>query len=1265
MAGTAKDLGRTYQVMEDVLKAMNKTIDKMDRSIKDSNSDLERTSKRWREINVSVTSMVRTVDDAEDSFRRILSIQHQLSRDPGFFNKRSTSEVKAFYADLLKQAERISKVGLGARGMKELRTVTDGLKKSMAELGKITANTLSEKDAKKFAAALKDINDQVLELGDSVKEVKFGIWGDTLKKTGRAFEETFDKKFSDTVFGQMLLGKFGKHMDRLRDIGKIGAFGKRLQEVPADQKRERIAGMRERLGENHDLVRAYTKMQEDRKGTASVPHNLAPSTVPTGKKGKKGKLGTVAAGATADAIKEATVPVSVEKAGRQRNAKGQFLPKSASAKMVASPAAAVAQVAVPGPGPISIAHATESIGKTAGLSGWLDRKIANVAMEHAGKVLGGEAVSGVGGMLGKLALRTVGAGGGSATAGIAGGAMGGVLGSVGGLISKASPILGVVSALNSARDMVVEQNKEMQENLGAYGLNAGGVNFTDARKTLMGGGFINKSLYGMATYKQNMEMMAALGKHGYSIADISDENAQKRPDLDKSMEAGTGGFYGSLMKNVQFYGRNVGMGIGESTAQTMKLAEEYRMTMSQTSEFFMQMDLAQKTAGISAGKYVQVMEDINAGFDEFNKGLRTTTMLFNNLGKTGRLTGDQIRDMVKSLTANPQQNLAQRVVTAQTMVASGANKELADDIQKEIDDSIARANESVAQALKAAGISESAPQFTGENKGSVMRFLDARKNLMPDQEYKAASQALQTATQRAMQLGVKVQALRSGKAENIAGAMDITGENPDSNRLENMMAMQNFLRNAGILGKNGAGLASIVSSPQKYRSVLNNKELVTAAMGGVFDANKFNNLQKMFESMNFLMENGALQVAQVGQKGMTQGIQSLTGNEKGSLAEAARALGPETLGVKAISNNDEEAAKQMLEFMAKQDQTGEKTVDLLAKNDGWLKVMARNSSDTAQLLQTQLKSDENMAKTNKMQIETRASAEIFADAFEHLFLKLVDAISTLGKVFNFDNWRKFFGGDTEQAEKLQKQESLDSASDMVEIIQRMIDKGGKNLKEDNKPLYSNLKTLQASAKANGATGRDWQTLNAIWTANPNLRTNADDTRTIAGRQARAGLAANGKASDSFFTGENPLFAVADKKPDNWDSMSEEERTRWYLGIDEHGNQVAPRKLTSGTWEATRQLNGMPGTLPEKYRTVISEEAQQLGYTVTGNEISTNDAAKARDLMILGEKLAQQLGDARWKARDGANGTTIITFPTTQIQPQQLPGAGTSQEQKTP
>jgi len=877
MSMSAKDLGRTYQVMEDVLKAMNSYVEKISKGTKGQDADAERLTRKWKDINVSVTSMVRSVDDAEDSFRKILSIQHQMSRDPGFFNRRSTADVKQFYADLLKQTERISKVGLGAKGMQELKAVTDGLKKSMAELGGITGKTLNEKQAKKFADQLRDINEQVIEIGDNVKGVKFSVWGDAMKKADTAFEQTFDKRFAGTAFGQMVLGKFGKQFEQIKSISKLGAFGKKLQEIPKQQRAESLGRLQKNLGENHPITQALMKEHQARTGTAATGAG-APGTAPapattaaaatTGKKKKPNKksgagTGTGAvptpaeavAATTAAAAEGAAVEVPVGKGGRGRNKKGQFLPKGASEKITGAQAPSVTAS--------NLTETAATLGKGSGISGWIDRKIGNLALKHAGKALGGEAIGGLGGLIGKGAMRLVGAGAGSATAGAAGiaggGLAGGVLGGVGNLLTKANPIMMAVGAIISARDMVVKENKEMQETLGGFGLNAneGGTNFTGARKTLMSTGTLDKTLYGMGTYRQNLEMMGALGHHGYSIADISSENDNVRPDLGKSMELGQGGFYGSLMKNTQYYGRNLGMDTKQSTGLTMDLAEKYRTTMEDTSKFFLQIDIAQRTAGVSAMKYVQIVEDINSQFDEFNRGLRTTTTLLNVLGRSGRMTGDQLKDMAKGLTANANQNLAQQVVTATKMVSTGENKTLANDLEKGIADAVKAAQGTMSQTNEKGETRftpgfEGAPKFTGNNQNEVLAWMDKNKNKdkINPQDYRQAAIAMQSAEQMNARHGAFADVLRKGDVGQIGGAMTQMGEDPRLNMLKNRSALEATLTHSGVISDKTGGLAGMLKDSASRRKLMSNPLALTAMQqSGVFAGKTPEEQNKMVEAL--------------------------------------------------------------------------------------------------------------------------------------------------------------------------------------------------------------------------------------------------------------------------------------------------------------------------------------------------------------------------------------------------------------------------------
>ncbi len=230
------------------------------------------------------------------------------------------------------------------------------------------------------------------------------------------------------------------------------------------------------------------------------------------------------------------------------------------------------------------------------------------------------------------------------------------MGSLGEVIGGLAPLLAAVEEglgfLVAAFDSYVKQNKTIEAGLAAGGLfgakvGPGGA-FGGAREALVP----NELRMGVysdlgITFERNLKIAQTMAESGANIAQMIDMGRNRlmtgeRGPRSAGGEFGPGGF-GEIQRAVVGAGRLAGMTDAQGVQQILKMLEQYQETLEQSEDFFIKLRKDTAAAGISASKYISILDEVLGRFDRMNKSLDQSVAVLGELSKTGRLSSEDLR----------------------------------------------------------------------------------------------------------------------------------------------------------------------------------------------------------------------------------------------------------------------------------------------------------------------------------------------------------------------------------------------------------------------------------------------------------------------------------------------------------------------------------------------------------------------------------------------------------------------------------------------
>jgi uncharacterized protein YaiI (UPF0178 family) len=256
---------------------------------------------------------------------------------------------------------------------------------------------------------------------------------------------------------------------------------------------------------------------------------------------------------------------------------------------------------------------------------------------------GGSVTKGLGGLL---------SGAGSSLLGGALKGAGGIAGAIGGGMGALGKLTGgpwgmALGALQAIVDKGAEQNQAVDSLAGGgiYAGNGPGSNIQSYRRFANGGkwGDFGMQMYGQ-TFEKNIEVMKSMIESGRALSD--DMKTTGFGDSIRDFQSGKNmGTTGAVFQNATFGARNLGITQDAATQLTIKLIDKYQQSAKDTVNFFSQVSKESKIAGLSTSKYIDVISSLVDQMDGLDKSFQAIVLTVEKLGKSGRFSAEQLKDM--------------------------------------------------------------------------------------------------------------------------------------------------------------------------------------------------------------------------------------------------------------------------------------------------------------------------------------------------------------------------------------------------------------------------------------------------------------------------------------------------------------------------------------------------------------------------------------------------------------------------------------------
>lgn len=587
-----------------------------------------------------------------------------------------------------------------------------------------------------------------------------------------------------------------------------------------------------------------------------------------------------------------------------------------------------------------------------GLSSIIDNKIASIAARNPEGALGKIALSGGGSFMKGLGSKLVG-----------GAELGGM--GITGMAGKLAAPIAVAQALASVYDVNIERNKKVNELAGGgiYG-GAGtdvGKTMMDLRKTMASSTAFEQMMMGQTTDK-NIDVMKALIEGGRGISDVAGKNLG-------DITARGQGFYGSIMKNAVYGASPLGLSQDQAVKLQLKAVDEYQATLSQVNEFFVDVSKNTKAAGISTSKYLDILDSVNGNFDNMNKSLATSVNLINTLGRSGRLTGERMKEILTTLTGNQVQRPEMRMF-AMTQMSEADKRGLTAGLTRETEGMKSRLEESM---LKETGLN-----VKGMKIGDIEDALRGQY-----QSGKLDQKTYQTLTGNIADYRNKVRAnetytkaLMSGDYATAAGVAEMQG----TGSLMNMGHLFGSMR--GMAKGAGTDLGTLLSSDVATNAKASKSYLAYTMAQGITGAEA----QKNINAARQYVREGAEQT-------MTR--TDLTQDYMANVVRDLASRGYIKLGKDERKDN----AKLQERFLAlrggKESLLGGKNLtDALTELPSVLDAMQSGVLDMTDVNKraSELERDK---KAEEIAKNTKTTGDIMAQSFEYLFAKVVNVLGDI------------------------------------------------------------------------------------------------------------------------------------------------------------------------------------------------------------------------------------------------------------------------------
>jgi hypothetical protein len=558
------------------------------------------------------------------------------------------------------------------------------------------------------------------------------------------------------------------------------------------------------------------------------------------------------------------------------------------------------------------------------------------------------------------------------------------------MAGEAAPVLAGLEVVRELFDKNQKMNGEVASKLGNGGIFGGG---NDAYKSLRNvrrnltpnsnGGFYNNLGIG---YEKNLEIAKAITDSGMSTRNLSDNIAgQDNGVLNNS--------FGTFQRNAYAFGRRAGLDPNQTTAQTIKLISVYGQSLKDTEDFFVRINRDSRAAGITASKYIEILDDANSAYDRQNKLLMTTVDTMRLLSRTGRETADNLKDAM-DIRQNGGQGFSLETgayLGMKTLQNPEQARRLMASRELNMDNATGALSSALGTNYDAATLKQG---FASQGYGYISQLKsDADKMYGGDDvKHQAAINAINAFSQAGTRVNVLKSAMAKGGIEGGLGLSvsdKLMGNDMTSQTTNTLQGVLSALQLSGHSSKelmSLGGRANLMQDPALLKS------LETLGI----------NPEKAMRSMNFVDDIADARV-KMAQQGMgaadkTELTDAQYQDKQQSLESMYQFV--KANGGKLGPGNDHAAA---LKAYANTDEGEAMMHKLIPQMEGTLEDFFSSPILQRALKEKVTEADKNaaLADTQKLVANTRPTAEVFADAFTALFNKLADPLNDIARVLTF------------------------------------------------------------------------------------------------------------------------------------------------------------------------------------------------------------------------------------------------------------------------
>jgi len=561
--------------------------------------------------------------------------------------------------------------------------------------------------------------------------------------------------------------------------------------------------------------------------------------------------------------------------------------------------------------------------------------------------------------LGRGLIRAQEAGGGSV--------LGGITEMAGGALAKAGPYAAIGAAIGEAVtsfwDTRAKTNQAIERGMGGAlftpGM-TGGQALNTVRQNLSANVF---NAFGQ-NLERNLAIAQAMQESGLDITELARGNVRNKPLAGGGRPDTTAGFlggtFGEFQRNVMTAGRVAGLTDQQTVVRMTKMIHEMRQTFEATHDFLEGVNTQARAAGMSTTKYLSIVDDLTSQFDKMNKSFNESVSLIQALGSSGAQTADDISDMAKAMTGAGENKTIEQNAAAFTFMSKDQRRAMTISVQK----SVKEASDALEQAMGpgphtwAEGLDLSNPTDLMMLQNQLPSNMEAnqRQNIMKAAERKRYSLG---------QLSI---------AERVERG-DVAG--------------------AAIAMKELGGGAELMTGAQ---AALMSKMLP----GGTF--------QKLLENPNLDIKEAVMAGQPLGYKpeDFQQVLKSIVA--LGNTLAPERVAELQKTGAGALSEDEKdkrlrryfEYGKRMHVFSKDEQYNQKKMLETLNDNAKMSKIIAEEVAEHPEefqegLHQERLKTDQAAQDEQAKQValQTRPTADIYANAFEYLFKQIVDVVQDI------------------------------------------------------------------------------------------------------------------------------------------------------------------------------------------------------------------------------------------------------------------------------